>query len=131
MLAGAAEAAANSPSFLRRSIFGRAFKSGAPVAYRGGGREITDLQILSAISPMGHPVGTCAMGPASNPMAVVDEAFRVHGIDNLFVADASVMPTIPSANTNLPTIMLAEVAAGRIGENDLRDSTLADSASSG
>ncbi|MDB5873759.1 MAG: hypothetical protein JWQ07_3201 [Ramlibacter sp.] len=64
---------------------------------------------------MGHPVGTCAMGQAGDPLSVVDETFRVHGIDNLFVADASVMPVIPSANTNLPTIMLAELAAERIG----------------
>jgi choline dehydrogenase-like flavoprotein len=115
VLAMAAEAAANSPALVRRAIFGRAFKSGAPAAYRGGGREISDQQILSSISPMGHPVGTCAMGRADDPMAVVDEAFRVHGIDNLFVADASVMPVIPSANTNLPTLLLAELAAERIG----------------
>ncbi len=115
LLALAAEAAANSPAILRRAIFGRAFGSGAPVAYRGGGREISDQQILSSISPMGHPVGTCAMGRPGDPMAVVDEAFRVHGIDNLFVVDASVMPVIPSANTNLPTLMLAELAAERIG----------------
>ena len=114
-LALAAGAAANSPTFLRRSIFGRAFRSGAPVAHYGGGREIPNEQILSSISPMGHPVGTCAMGQASDPMSVVDEAFRVRGIENLFVADASVMPVIPSANTNLPTIMLAELAAERIG----------------
>ena len=114
-LAWAAEAAANAPALLRRRIFSRAFRSGAPVAHRAGGREIPDREILSAISPMGHPVGTCAMGPAHDPMAVVDEAFRVRGIDNLFVADASVMPVIPSANTNLPTIMLAELAAERIG----------------
>lgn len=55
------------------------------------------------------------MGRPGDPMSVVDESFRVRGMDNLFVADASVMPVIPSANTNLPTIMLAEVAAGRIG----------------
>ena len=115
VLAMAAEAAANAPAFLRRGIFGRAFKSGAPAAHRGGGREISDEQLLSSISPMGHPVGTCAMGRASDHMSVVDEAFRVHGIENLFVADASVMPVIPSANTNLPTIMLAELAAERIG----------------
>jgi choline dehydrogenase-like flavoprotein len=48
---------------------------------------------------------------------VVDEAFKVHGISNLFVADASVMPVIPSANTNLPTIMLAELAAERIASS--------------
>ena len=115
VLALAAEAAANSPALLRRQIFGRAFKSGAPVAHRGGGRVISDEQILSSISPMGHPVGTCAMGRAGDSMSVVDEEFRVHGIENLFVADASVMPVIPSANTNLPTIMLAELAAERIG----------------
>ena len=114
VLAMAAEAASRLPAFLRRVIFGRVFKSGPPVAYSGGGRAISDAQILSAISPMGHPVGTCAMGPADDRMAVVDASFKVHGISNLFVADASVMPVIPSANTNLPTIMLAELAAERI-----------------
>ncbi|MBN9409396.1 MAG: GMC family oxidoreductase N-terminal domain-containing protein [Burkholderiales bacterium] len=113
-LALAARAAANSPQIVRRQIFGRAFKSGAPVAHRHGGRPITDAQLLSSISPMGHPVGTCAMGRADDPMAVVGEDFGVHGIGGLYVADASVMPVIPSANTNLPTIMVAERAVGRI-----------------
>jgi 5-(hydroxymethyl)furfural/furfural oxidase len=120
VLALAAEAAANSPALLRRKIFGRAFKSGAPAAHRGGGRAISDAQILSSISPMGHPVGTCAMGRADDALSVVGEDFRVHGLENLFVADASVMPVIPSANTNLPTIMLAELAAERIGASELQ-----------
>ncbi|MFL9888849.1 GMC family oxidoreductase [Paraburkholderia agricolaris] len=111
----AAEAAANSPRPVRRMIFGRAFGSGAPVAFRGGGREISDEDILSSICPMGHPVGTCAMGSSDDNMAVVDNSFCVHGTRNLFVVDASVMPVIPSANTNLPTLMLAELAADRIG----------------
>lgn len=115
VLAMAAETAANAPTPFRRAIFSRAFKSGAPALFHAGGREITDQQILSSISPMGHPVGTCAMGRADDPMAVVDENFRVHGTSNLFVVDASVMPIIPSANTNLPTMMLAELAAERIG----------------
>jgi choline dehydrogenase len=55
-----------------------------------------------------HPVGTCRMGPASDPMAVVDASGTVHGCGNLTVADASIMPTIPRANTNLPTLALAE-----------------------
>ena len=55
-----------------------------------------------------HPVGTCKMGPASDPMAVVDEVGRVYGVDNLYVADASIIPTVPRANTNMPVLMLAE-----------------------
>jgi choline dehydrogenase len=54
-----------------------------------------------------HPTGSCRMGPSPDDGAVVDSTGRVHGIDGLLVADASVMPDIPSANTNLPTIMLA------------------------
>ena len=55
-----------------------------------------------------HPVGTCKMGPASDRLAVVDAQGKVHGIDNLYVADASIMPVVPRANTNLPALMLAE-----------------------
>jgi choline dehydrogenase len=55
-----------------------------------------------------HPVGTCRMGPETDADAVVDHNGRVHGFDNLFVADASVMPTIPRANTHLPVLAVAE-----------------------
>lgn len=66
-----------------------------------------------------HPVGTCAMGPASDPMAVVDARLRVHGVQGLRVVDGAVMPRIVSGNTNAPIIMLAEKAADLIRE-DLR-----------
>lgn len=55
-----------------------------------------------------HGVGTCMMGPASNKMAVVAENLRVHGMDNLWVGDASIMPTVTRANTNLTSIMIGE-----------------------
>jgi choline dehydrogenase len=58
-----------------------------------------------------HGVGTCKMGAASDPMAVVDQQLRVHGFDNLWVGDASIMPTVVHANTNLTVMMIAERAA--------------------
>jgi choline dehydrogenase len=55
-----------------------------------------------------HPVGTCSIGPDSDPEAVVDANGRVRGTEGLYVADASVMPDVPSANTHIPTLMVAE-----------------------
>ena len=55
-----------------------------------------------------HPVGTCRMGPASDPSAVVDSRGRIHGLDNAYVADASIMPVIPRANTNIPALVVGE-----------------------
>jgi choline dehydrogenase len=69
------------------------------------------------VAPWYHAVGTCRMGPASQPGNVVDEGLRVHGVDGLRVVDASIMPTIVRAPTNLTVMAIAERAAEIIEES--------------
>jgi choline dehydrogenase len=66
-------------------------------------------------APWYHPSGTCRMGPDPRRGAVVDAGLRVHGVDGLFVADASIMPVIPRATTNLTSIAIGERAAELLG----------------
>jgi choline dehydrogenase len=61
-----------------------------------------------------HPVGTCKMGPSGDPTAVVDQEGRVHGLEGLVVADASIMPNLVRANTNFTTIMIGERIAAML-----------------
>jgi choline dehydrogenase len=81
-----------------------------------GADRTTDDEILDWVKKAAettyHPVGTCKMG--SDPMAVVDAQLRVHGIAGLRVADASIMPTLTSGNTNAPSIMIGEKAADMV-----------------
>ena len=75
----------------------------------------SDDELLGAAKERGtttfHPAGTCRMGPRTDPVAVVDDQLRVHGLDGLRVIDASVMPTMLSANLNAATMMIADKAS--------------------
>ena len=74
-----------------------------------------EAQVFASARTYHHPTGTCAMGP-DPAQAVVDSSGHVHGMEQLVVADASIMPEIPSANTNLPTIMIAERIAAALAD---------------
>jgi choline dehydrogenase len=74
--------------------------------------EETVAFLRRACSTYFHPVGTCAMGSGRD--AVVDAELRVRGMERLRIADASVMPTITSANTNAPTVMIGEFASQKL-----------------
>ncbi len=78
----------------------------------------SDAELLAAAKERGtttfHPAGTCRMGPRTDPLAVVDDQLRVHGIEGLRVIDASIMPTMLSANLNAATMMIAEKASDAI-----------------
>jgi choline dehydrogenase len=80
-----------------------------------GAQFQTEEELANAAGDIGttifHPVGTCKMGRSDDVTAVVDSELRVLGIAGLRVADASIMPTITSGNTNSPTLMIAEKAA--------------------
>jgi choline dehydrogenase len=83
----------------------------APGVDRNTDEEILDW-VKAAAETTYHPVGTCKMG--SDAMAVVDSQLRVHGVDGLRIADASIMPTLTSGNTNAPSIMIGEKAADMV-----------------
>jgi choline dehydrogenase len=80
-----------------------------------GDKVQSDDELLAAAKQRGtttfHPSGTCRMGPATDPLAVVDDQLRVRGLEGLRVIDASIMPTMLSANLNAATLMLADKAS--------------------
>jgi choline dehydrogenase len=102
----------------RRIAAANALQRFLPEEYRPGAALQSDEELAKAAGDIGttifHPVGTCKMGPAEDPFAVVDPELRVHGLEGLRIADASIMPTITSGNTSAPTVMIAEKAADLI-----------------
>lgn len=110
------QVAARGLQLTRRIVGADALRRFEPEEIKPGPSYRTEEELARAAGEIGttifHPVGTCKMGPASDPMAVVDARLRCHRVPGLRVVDASVMPTITSGNTNAPTLMIAEKAAG-------------------
>ncbi len=115
--------AAKALRLTRRIVSQPALAPFQPVEYLPGADFTTDEQLAQAAGMVGttifHPVGTCQMGRADDPMAVTDPALRVRGIEGLRIADASIMPRITSGNTSSPTLMIAERAAQMIRKGRL------------
>ena len=110
--------AANALRLTRRIVQAPALARYAPEEILPGPQYRTEEELARAAGDIGttifHPVGTCRMGTADDPGAVVDARLRVLGVSGLRVVDASVMPTITSGNTNSPTLMIAERASDMI-----------------
>jgi len=105
---------------IRKIVLGtKVFKKYDPVEFRPGISIKDDEELVKAASEYAqtifHPVGTCKMGKDEN--SVVNDRLLVHGLQNLRVVDASIMPNITSGNTNAPTIMIAEKAADMVIED--------------
>lgn len=110
------QVAADSLRVTRRIVAQPAMHKHQPEEFRPGAQYQSDEDLARLAGDIAttifHPVGTCRMGRDDDPMAVTDTRLRVRGVAGLRVVDASVMPTITSGNTNSPTLMIAERAAG-------------------
>jgi choline dehydrogenase len=111
--------AIESLKYARRLAATRALAPYLAAEYRPGPEVASDEALLDCARRFGqtifHPVGTCRMG--GDAMSVVDAQLRVRGVPGLRVADASIMPTLVSGNTNAPVIMIAEKAAQMLGSD--------------
>ncbi len=102
--------------FTRKIMASQALARFDPVEWKPGAELTTDAELMKAAGDLGttifHPVGSCKMG--NDELAVVNDRLQVHGIEDLRVIDASIMPRITSGNTNAPTVMIAEKGAAFI-----------------
>ena len=106
------------PAVLRRWLLRHVVNPGLTLPDLLASETVLQDWLKDRVTGFYHPVGTCRMGVAGDDQAVVDAQGRVHGVVGLRVADASIMPTIPRANTNLSTLMIAENLAQRMLQRD-------------
>jgi 5-(hydroxymethyl)furfural/furfural oxidase len=99
---------------LRRRIMRFAVECSDTAARLAADDAMLEAHLRRQVNGVWHACGSCRMGDPADPMAVTDPAGRVLGVDGLRVCDASLMPTIPCANLNVPVLMLAEKIASAI-----------------
>ncbi len=114
VLTGAGSRLMDGPGFLRRMFLDRFIKEGRELEDVLNDDSALESFVKTTAIPVWHASCSCRMGSAQNRMAVTDENARVHGVSGLRVVDASIFPTIPSANLNLPVIMMAEKVSDAI-----------------
>lgn len=107
--------AINAINITRKIAAQKAMCHYSPEEFSPGSDVINDDDLLASIGNIAttifHPVGTCCMGEDPSKGAVVTPKLKVHGVDNVYIADASVMPSITSGNVHAPTLMIAESLA--------------------
>jgi 5-(hydroxymethyl)furfural/furfural oxidase len=105
----------DSPAPLRRALIRHVLSPGRNLVELTDDEGLLSEHVRRYVSGGWHPSGTCKMGSADDPTSVVDPlTARVYGVGGLSVVDASLMPSVPRANTNLPTMMIAEKMADAI-----------------
>ena len=102
------------PAALRRYLLKTVVSPGTQSKELTADRERLDAWLREHAVPFYHPIGTCRMGAVEDATAVVDPSCRVRGVERLRVIDASIMPSVTRANTNLTTIMIAEKMADEL-----------------
>jgi 5-(hydroxymethyl)furfural/furfural oxidase len=115
LLTNAAAALMDGSAPMRKWLFDRVISDCPPLATLLADPAALEAHVRANVHGAWHASCTCRMGAITDPMAVVDPGGRLIGAENLFVADASVMPEVSRTNTNLPTIMIAERLAEVIG----------------
>ncbi len=95
------------------ALLGQETEPGATV----GSAEEAGAWLRRSVGHAHHSAGTCMMGPQTDPMAVVDQSARIHGLTGGYIADAAIMPVVPHANTNLPAAVVAERVAALLAHD--------------
>lgn len=120
LLTAAVAGLLDGPAPLRRVVIDRLIKAGHDLETCLRDDQALEAFIREAVAGIWHASCSCRMGRADDPMAVTDATGRVHGVPGLRVCDASVFPSVPSANTNIPVFMVAE----KIADSILEEQTL-------